>query len=220
MNKAASFTIGKVTGVHGLGGNLKVWSFAESVDTFSPGRRVLLKSGKEKGRYFTILKASVHKKGLLLVLEGVDNRDLAEDLVGITRKGRILYGQAHLAKQSAAEERNQEQVEGVAQKAITDIADMLVLNVDAYQEGDSWRVRAEVVGPRVLKPTEIGAIEGKVAKEIDGEAHLEVWVRTELLVSRDGYAPLEGYTEREQTAGGQSGGPLRPKHRGSHSLCS
>ncbi|MCD4676899.1 MAG: ribosome maturation factor RimM [Desulfobacula sp.] len=82
MNKTASFTIGKVTGVHGLNGNLKVWSFAQSIDTFCPGRSVLLKTGEQDGRLYSILKASPHKKGILLFLEGVDNRNLAEDLVG------------------------------------------------------------------------------------------------------------------------------------------
>lgn len=82
MNRTASFTIGKVTGVHGLGGNLKVWSFAQSVDTFSSGRSVLLKSEEEAGTQYTILQASPHKKGILLFLEGVDTRELAEDLVG------------------------------------------------------------------------------------------------------------------------------------------
>jgi len=82
MNKAASFTIGKVTGVHGLNGNLKVWSFADSIDTFSPGRSVLLKTEDEEGKPYKIIKASPHKKGILLFLEGVDNRSLAEDLVG------------------------------------------------------------------------------------------------------------------------------------------
>ncbi|MBU2627766.1 MAG: ribosome maturation factor RimM [Proteobacteria bacterium] len=82
MNKAASFTIGKVTGVHGLVGNLTVRSFADSVDTFSPGTSVLLKSENQEGRQYTILKASAHKKGILLTLEGIDSRNLAEDLVG------------------------------------------------------------------------------------------------------------------------------------------
>ena len=82
MNKATSFTIGKVTGVHGLNGNLRVWSFAESLETFCPGRSVLLKSEGKEGRQYTILKASAHKKGILLSLEGIDNRSLAEDLVG------------------------------------------------------------------------------------------------------------------------------------------
>lgn len=83
MNKTAPFIIGKVTGVHGLRGNLKVWSFAESVDTFSPGRHVLLKFEEEPGTSYTILAASPHKKGVLLTLDGVDTREMAEDLVGI-----------------------------------------------------------------------------------------------------------------------------------------
>jgi len=82
MGKTASFTIGKVTGVHGLGGNLKVWSFAESIETFRPGRIVLLKFENEEGTAYTITRATPHKKGILMNLEGVDNRNLAEALVG------------------------------------------------------------------------------------------------------------------------------------------
>ena len=90
INKATSFTIGKVTGVHGLNGNLKVWSFADSVNTFCPGTSVLLKSESEsesekdqdQGKTFTILQALPHKKGIILSLEGIDTCNLAEDLIG------------------------------------------------------------------------------------------------------------------------------------------
>ena len=82
MNKTTSFTIGKVTGVHGLNGNLKVWSFAESVNTFCPGIIVLLKSEEEQGERFTILGAMPYKKGIILSLKGIDSRNLAEDLIG------------------------------------------------------------------------------------------------------------------------------------------
>ena len=82
MDKITSFTIGKVTGVHGLNGNLKVWSFAQSIETFNPDREVLLKREKEQGRLFTILKALPQKKGIILTLEGLDNRTLAESFIG------------------------------------------------------------------------------------------------------------------------------------------
>ncbi len=82
MDRTSLFTIGKVAGVHGLNGNLKVWSFADSIDTFSPGRRVFLQSKKELGQPFNILKVLPHKKGVLLSLEGIDNRTLAENFVG------------------------------------------------------------------------------------------------------------------------------------------
>jgi len=80
--KTSLFTIGRITGVHGLNGNLKVWSFAQSIETFAPGRKVILKAEKEAERSFTILKAQPYKKGILLTIEGVDNRDLADGFVG------------------------------------------------------------------------------------------------------------------------------------------
>ena len=82
MEKTASFTIGKVTGVHGLNGNLKVWSFAHSIESFTPGSKVFLKPAEKEGESFNILKVMPHKKGFLLSLEGIDNRNLAEDFVG------------------------------------------------------------------------------------------------------------------------------------------
>lgn len=74
------FTIGKVTGVHGLKGFLKVWSFADSIDTFGVNKLVLLKSGNGQKEY-TILQAQPHKKGALLLLKGITDRNLAEPLI-------------------------------------------------------------------------------------------------------------------------------------------
>jgi len=92
MDNANLFTIGKVTGVHGLNGNLKVWSFAHSIETFSPGKNVLLKIVKKPGKTFNILKVLPHKKGVLLSLEGIDSRTLAESFVG----SEIMISREHL----------------------------------------------------------------------------------------------------------------------------
>lgn len=78
-------TIGKVTGVHGLGGNLKVWSWAQSPDTFTQGLIVVLKNENETldpGREYVISRTGRYKKGVLLSLEGVSTREAAESLVG------------------------------------------------------------------------------------------------------------------------------------------
>lgn len=83
MNSDTWLTIGKVTGVHGLAGKLKVWSFAESLDTFAKGRKIRIQDeGADNGDLFTIAKASSQKKGILLVLEKVTTREQAEALVG------------------------------------------------------------------------------------------------------------------------------------------
>jgi len=78
-------TLGKVTGVHGLGGNLKVWSWAQSPDTFTPGLAVILKDEDETldpGREYMITRTGRYKKGVLLTLEGVSTREASEALVG------------------------------------------------------------------------------------------------------------------------------------------
>lgn len=59
-------TIGKVTGVHGLGGNLKVLSWAQSPDTFAQGLVVVLKDENETldpGREYVIRRTGRYKKG-------------------------------------------------------------------------------------------------------------------------------------------------------------
>ncbi len=78
-------TIGKITGVHGLGGNLKVWSWAQSPGTFTPGLAVVLKDEDkilDPGREYVIIRTGRYKKGVLLTLEGVSTREASEALVG------------------------------------------------------------------------------------------------------------------------------------------
>lgn len=76
-------SIGKITGIHGLKGNLKIWSFAESIDTFGKGREIWLKSEDEPtGTAYTIVEASPRNKGVVIRLKDVDSPDLAQALVG------------------------------------------------------------------------------------------------------------------------------------------
>ncbi len=82
--KTTWLTIGKITGVHGLAGNLKVWSWAESSDSFAKGLTVVLKDPEEAdpGKRYTISRTGRYKKGVLLTLEGVNTREGSEALVG------------------------------------------------------------------------------------------------------------------------------------------
>jgi 16S rRNA processing protein RimM len=86
MDSSTWLTIGKITGVHGLAGNLKIWSFADSPDTFEKGRKVMIReegaNSDASGLLHTITKFSTQKKGIRLTLEGVNTREMAEALVG------------------------------------------------------------------------------------------------------------------------------------------
>ncbi|MCP3898932.1 MAG: 16S rRNA processing protein RimM [Desulfobacteraceae bacterium] len=83
MTEKPLFIIGEVVGVHGLGGNLKVRSYAESIETYKSGINVKLKSKDNSDEeWYEVLKASNHKKGILLSLKGIQDIELAQSLKG------------------------------------------------------------------------------------------------------------------------------------------
>ena len=75
--------LGKLTSVHGLKGYVKVQSFEDSdSDTlFCAGASVLIRIPHKYEKWHKIIKANAHKKGLLVLLKGI-NREAAEALVG------------------------------------------------------------------------------------------------------------------------------------------
>ena len=75
--------IGKITGVHGLRGIVKVWSYAESLDAFAIGRKLYIDSGGKPEHVLSIRTAGVHKKGVLLSFNEVQGIDAAEKLMGV-----------------------------------------------------------------------------------------------------------------------------------------
>jgi len=73
--------IAEIVGVHGIRGNLRVCSYAESDDIFTPGMSARLRNDDQE-ILCTIKEVSPYRRGLLLCLEGVDDRNRAESLVG------------------------------------------------------------------------------------------------------------------------------------------
>lgn len=74
--------VGKIVGVHGLGGNLKVISHSGLTASYDSGRRLLVKAAENsEGEYYRIDWSKSHKKGILLKFNGL-NRQKAEELIG------------------------------------------------------------------------------------------------------------------------------------------
>ena len=74
--------IGRIAGVHGMGGNLKLRSYAESPELFAPGCLLLAARGDGTEKVYEINWAQAHGRATLLSLKGVADRGQAEDLVG------------------------------------------------------------------------------------------------------------------------------------------
>ena len=76
MNKNI-IKIGKIIGVHGLNGALKFQSFLENKEFLSALPFFIIEEKKYKP-----LMLKSHKRGFLLFLEGINNRNLSEVFVG------------------------------------------------------------------------------------------------------------------------------------------
>jgi 16S rRNA processing protein RimM len=74
--------IGKIVGVHGIKGYVKVHCEAESFSVFAPGRTVIVRNSKGGSRVMEIVDARPQGRKQLLLLKGISDRNLAETLPG------------------------------------------------------------------------------------------------------------------------------------------
>jgi len=77
--------IGKIVGVHGLKGNLKVYSYAESIETYRTVTKMIVKDTNGNDTCYRIAEIKAHKRQLfLLSLDGICTREQARSLTGST----------------------------------------------------------------------------------------------------------------------------------------
>jgi 16S rRNA processing protein RimM len=74
--------IGKVIGAHGLGGAVRVYSYAESPECFAEQATLVLMDGHGGTQLRKIKWSQPHKQVVRLILEGVSHRDQAEAMAG------------------------------------------------------------------------------------------------------------------------------------------
>lgn len=82
MTDTQFIAIGKIIGAHGIKGNLRVHSYAESPSLFETGRLIRVRNSSGGEKNYQVKWAKPHSKGILLAFEDVVNRTLAEALVG------------------------------------------------------------------------------------------------------------------------------------------
>ena len=74
--------IGQIIGVHGIKGNFKLRSYAESLSVFQPDSVVVVVTSDGRQKPYEINWVKPHAKAALISFKGVDTRDQAEALIG------------------------------------------------------------------------------------------------------------------------------------------
>jgi 16S rRNA processing protein RimM len=82
MDESAYLIVGKIVGTHGIRGDLKVLSYAESLDVFAPGKQLVFSRGEKSAASFTVTSCRQHKKGILLAIDGITSIETAKPWVG------------------------------------------------------------------------------------------------------------------------------------------
>ncbi len=82
MDRDRVLQIGKIVGVFGLKGELKVFALAEEKTLFDPGRSVLLQEPEGLYTPYTVSTVKAYKNVLRIGFEGIGDRTAAEPLVG------------------------------------------------------------------------------------------------------------------------------------------
>jgi 16S rRNA processing protein RimM len=86
MAEAGELLIGEIVGVHGIHGNLKVRSYAESDALFAPQLPLAVQPPRGEKTVHRVKSVQAHGQGLLMAFEGVDSRGQADAL-----RGAALY---------------------------------------------------------------------------------------------------------------------------------
>ncbi len=88
--------IGKVLGVHGVKGELKIKALTDDINRYFELETVTLFNQKKESD-FQIKNCRLHKDQVLLILNGIDNRDQAQTftgmMIGIDRNEAVPLGE-------------------------------------------------------------------------------------------------------------------------------
>lgn len=81
-------SVGKITGTHGIKGEVKILPLTDFPERFRPGTRLILIPEGEEGRAFpvTVIRSRFGKGGLILKLAEINDHDQATAVRGATLK--------------------------------------------------------------------------------------------------------------------------------------
>jgi 16S rRNA processing protein RimM len=82
MEEDDLFVAGKVGGIHEIRGKIKVYPPSTTLQEFSPGDVIFLRGSDRHIRRYSVTSIDVHKRHILLGIEGISTADEAKGLVG------------------------------------------------------------------------------------------------------------------------------------------
>jgi uncharacterized hydrophobic protein (TIGR00271 family) len=109
-------------------------------------------------------------------------------------QGRLLYEWSRYGRPTAEKSRTMESIDTAVREEFKRFPGLFPINLHYDLERELWKVLIEVVGTRILSPTELISIDEAVSRRINHTIDIFIWTRAETVVTKSGYISFEEFT--------------------------
>ena len=108
-------------------------------------------------------------------------------------RGKMLYEWSQAKELTEASEKALEPIDRAIREQIDRHKDLFLVNIHYRIIDEPWRILVEVVGPQILLPEQLREIKKAVVAKTGRELDVQVWFRSEAVVTEAGYQAYEDF---------------------------
>jgi hypothetical protein len=108
-------------------------------------------------------------------------------------RGKMLYEWSQAKELTEASEKAIEPIDRAVREQIERHKDLFLVNIHYRIIDEPWRILVEVVGPQILLPEQLKEIKKAVVAKTGRELDVQVWFRSEAVVTEEGYQAYEDF---------------------------
>jgi len=134
------------------------------------------------------------------IRQSLDNQDV--NLIIRTVKtyisdhnGDMLYGWIYYDDLDKEKEKEFVKLDGLIESKFEHLNWLFLLNIHKKFDGEKIKVLLEAVGTDPMTPVEIAGLEKELSEEMSREIKLDMWYKSDVVVTGDGYESFEEYNE-------------------------
>ena len=109
--------------------------------------------------------------------------------------GNMLYGWIYYEDLDKEKVKELEKLDGIIKSKFEHYKWLFLLNIHKKFNGEKIDVLLETVGTDPMTPVEISRLEKEVSEKISRDINLDMWYKSEVVVTGDGYESFEEYNE-------------------------
>lgn len=112
------------------------------------------------------------------------------------RNGDIIYGWLYSWGVDKEKRAELDRVWDVMEEKFSRYGELFLINTHGRVDGDTLHILAETVGLEPVTPAEVASLENELSETFGGPVRLDVWYRTDAVITNKGYQSFEEYNEK------------------------